>query len=98
MADYRVTISDEASADLDDALANIAALTSDAAGRYVDDIENAVFSLADFPQRGSERNYGRYARRGYRQIFVRKYAIVYEVVEALHMVRVVAIKPAAASF
>jgi len=41
------------------------------AEKLLDALEEAVFSLESFPQRGAPRKMGAYANKGYRQLFVK---------------------------
>ena len=55
-------------------------------------LEQAILSLREQPYRGAERKYGFYAFKGYRQIIVENYIIVYEVLENEKTVAVVTVK------
>lgn len=59
---------------------------------FVEEIENAILSLEAFTQRGALRKNGRYAGKGYRQIFVKNYTIVYRVDEIRKWVIVVTVR------
>ena len=55
-------------------------------------LESAIYSLEDMPQRGAERKVGLYANKGYRQLFIKNYTIVYKIGEkekivVIHTVR-----------
>ena len=58
----------------------------------VDEIENSILGLEVFPQRGSLRKIGRYVGKGYRQIFVKNYTIVYRIDEVTKWVIVVTVR------
>lgn len=51
----------------------------DAASQLVEKLETAIFSLERLPYRGIERKIGMFANKGYRQIFLKKFTIVYRV-------------------
>lgn len=51
----------------------------DAALNLVDELESAIFSLEQLPFRGSERKIGMFANKGYRQIFLNNFIIIYRV-------------------
>ncbi|UWG95908.1 type II toxin-antitoxin system RelE/ParE family toxin [Dehalobacter sp. DCM] len=51
------------------------------AAKLVDTLEEAIFSLESMPQRGALRKIGAYANKGYRQLFVGNFTIVYRVSE-----------------
>lgn len=55
-------------------------------------IEKAIFSLEEQPCRGAERKHGFYALKGYRQLIVENYIIIYEVFEKDKVVAVVTVK------
>ena len=52
------------------------------AERMADALEDAILSLDEMPYRGSIRRTGAFANRGYRQIFVKNFTIVYRIDEA----------------
>ena len=52
----------------------------------------AILSLEEQPYRGVERKYGFYAFKGYRQLIVENYIIIYEVLENKKVVAVVTVK------
>ena len=64
----------------------------------VEKIENAIFSLEEYPFRGAERKQGFYAHKGYRQLFVSGYIIVYEVLEQEVIVAIVTVKFSGSEF
>ncbi len=51
----------------------------DAALKLVDELEIAIFSLEDLPYRGTERKIGMFANKGYRQLFISNFTIIYRV-------------------
>lgn len=69
-----------------------------AALRIVDLIEEAVLSLETLPYRYPERLVGRFAGKGYRQLFVRNYTLVYRVDEAEKLVLVVTVRYSMSQF
>lgn len=52
------------------------------AAKLIDSLEEAIFSLESMPQRGALRKTGAYANKGYRQLFVGNFTVVYRVAEA----------------
>lgn len=52
------------------------------ASKLVDSLEEAIFSLESMPQRGALRKTGAYANRGYRQLFVGNFTVLYRIEEA----------------
>ena len=81
MAKYKVYISPQAYREIDEIHAYIKEelFAEKAAMDLVDNIEEAIISLGEFPERGAERKVGAYAYQGYRQLFVNNYTIVYRV-------------------
>lgn len=43
--------------------------------------EDEILNLEEFPYRGAERKVGTYAYKGYRQLFVKNFTIVYRIDE-----------------
>ena len=58
----------------------------------VDRIKKAVLSLDTFPQSHQERNEGRYAGKGYRQLLVDNYIAIFRIDESQKTVYVVTIQ------
>ena len=50
-----------------------------------DALEDTILSLDETPYRGSIRRTGAFANRGYRQIFVKNFTIVYRIDETRKM-------------
>lgn len=65
---------------------------ADAAIALAEKLEKAILSLEEQPYRGTERKYGFYAFKGYRQLIVENYIIIYEVLENEKVVAVVTVK------
>ena len=80
---YTVKLLSRALRDLDGIYAYIAKtlLAPDTAAELLDVIEEAIFSLEQFPYRATERKIGAYANRGYRQLFIQNYTLVYRIDE-----------------
>lgn len=91
---YMVKLMPKAYCDLDDIEWYIANELEEptTALNLVDEIENSILGLEVFPQRGALRKIGRYAGKGYRQIFVKNYTIVYRIDEVRKWVIVVTVK------
>ena len=64
----------------------------------LNELEEAIFSLEHMPERGVVRRTGAYANQGYRQLFVKKYVIVYRVLKQLHEVHIVTVRYAPSQF
>jgi plasmid stabilization system protein ParE len=68
------------------------------AEKMADVLDKAIRSLSDMPKRGSIRKTGAFANRGYRQIFVKNFTIVYRIDEEYKMVIVVTVRYTPSSF
>lgn len=68
------------------------------AAKLIDSLEEAIFSLESMPQRGALRKTGAYANKGYRQLFVGNFTVVYRVAEAKKRVLVVTIRYSKSQF
>ncbi len=81
MDKYKVYISPQAYREIDEIYAYIKEelFAGKAAIDLVENIEDAILSLNELPERGAERKVGAYAFQGYRQLFVNNYTIVYRV-------------------
>jgi len=64
----------------------------DAAENLVDDIEEAILGLDVMPYRGTERTTGVFAGKGYRQIHVKNFTIVYRITEKPKQVIIVTVR------
>ena len=64
----------------------------------VGEIEKGIFSLDHMPYRCPERRHGTYANRGYRQLFVKNYTVIYRIDEPSRQVIVVTIRYSASDF
>jgi toxin ParE1/3/4 len=62
------------------------------AAKLVESLEEAIFSLESMPQRGALRKTGAYAGKGYRQLFVGNFTVLYRVEEAKKQVLVVTVR------
>ena len=93
MKKYKVEFSPRALRDLDNIYSYISEtiFAGDSADKLADEFEEAIFTLDEFPFRGPERKVGRYANKGYRQLFVENYVIVYRVDEGKQKVTVVTV-------
>lgn len=55
-------------------------------------IEETILSLEEFPYRGSVRKVGFYANKGYRQLFIKNFTVIYRVAENTKCVIVITVK------
>ncbi len=58
----------------------------------LDELEKAIFSLEQLPQRGAIRRVGTYANGDYRQLFVQNYVILYRVLKTKKEVHIVTVR------
>ena len=66
--------------------------------KLVERIENAIFSLETMPYRCPERRRGAYAYRGYRQLLVKNYTVIYRIQESEKQVIVVTVRYSSSEF
>lgn len=97
---YTVKLYPRAYRDLDEIYSYIAInLTEpETADKMIAALEEAIFSLEQFPERGSIRHTGVYANQDYRQIFVKNYTIIYRVHKEKQEVRIVTVRYAPRQF
>lgn len=100
MAKYSVKLMQRAYSDLDDIYNHIADdfKEIDTAEKMADTLEDAILSLAEMPYRGSIRRTVAFANRGYRQLLVKNFTIVYRIDEAGKVVIVVTVRYTPSSF
>ena len=63
-----------------------------AALNMVDELEAAILSLEQLPERGAIRRVGAYANGDYRQLFVKNYVIIYRVLKQKKEVHIVTVR------
>ena len=97
---YSVKLMSRAQRDLDGIYAYIAQtlLEPGTALDLVEDIEREILSLEHMPYRFPERSRGVYANRGYRQMLVRNYTVIYRVNEAVKQVIIVTVRYSPSNF
>lgn len=97
---YRVMLTSRALSDLDGIYSYIAEVLQQpgTASSLVDDLEQQILSLEQFPYRCPLRTVGVYAGKGYRQLFVRNYTVVFRVNEAEKTVIVLTVRYSASLF
>lgn len=100
MAKYIVKLMQRASSDLDDIYNHIADDFKEigTAEKMTDTLEEAILSLEEMPYRGSIRRTGAFANRGYHQLFVKNFTIVYRIDEIRKMVIIVTVRYTPSSF
>ena len=100
MDKYKVSLTNRALRNLDDIYVYIAQtlLVPETALGLVDNIEKEILSLEEMPYRFPERKTGAYANRGYRQLFVGNYTVIYPIDEKHRQVIVVTIRYSPSQF
>ncbi len=100
MDNFSVKLYARASRDLEDIYKYIANNLSEpiAAEKLIDAIENAIINLEYFPERGAIRQIGVYANKGYRQLFVKNYVIIYKVLNDRKEVHIITVRYAPSNF
>ncbi len=94
MDKYKVKINPRAIHELDliyEYITNEKLAPENAKGQ-VDRIKKAILSLDTFPQSHQERNEGRYAGKGYRQLLIDNYIAIFRIDEPCKVVYVVTIQ------
>lgn len=94
MDKYKVKINPKAIRELDSIYEYIAKekLAPENAYGQVDRIKKAILKLDKFPQSHQERNEGRYAGKGYRQLLIDNYIVIFRIDETHKTVYVVTIQ------
>lgn len=100
MDKYSVKLTNRAQRDLDSIYTYIAQtlLERETALALIEKIENEILSLEQMPYRWPERRKGVYANRGYRQMLVKNYTVIYRVDEAKKQVIVITIRYSSSNF
>ena len=91
---YKVKINPKAIRELDSIYQYIAneKLAPENAKGQIDRIKKAILNLDSFPESHQERNEGRYAEKGYRQLLIDNYIIIFRIDETCKVVYVVTIQ------
>jgi len=97
---YAVKLLLHAYRDLDGIYAYIAEtlLEPGAAQKLMDALEEAIFGLEELPQRGALRKNGAYAGKGYRQLFIKNFTVIYRVDETQKQVVIVTVRYSKSQF
>lgn len=100
MDNYVVKLYARAYRDLDGIYAYIAEnlLEPGTALNMVEELEEAIFSLEQLPERGAIRRVGAYANGNYRQLFVKNYVIIYRVLKTKKEVHIVTVRYTPSNF
>ena len=94
MNKYKVKVNPRAICELDHIYEYIAneKLAPENAKGQVGRIKKSILSLDTFPQSHQERNEGRYAGKGYRQLLIDNYIVIFRIDEPCKTVYVVTIQ------
>ena len=94
MDNYKVKINPRAIRELDHIYEYIAneKLAPENARGQIDRIKKAILNLDTFPQSHQERNEGRYAGKGYLQLIIDSYIVIFRIDETNKIVYVVTIQ------
>ncbi len=100
MDSYTVKVSPRASRDLDEIYTYITEhlLEPGTAEHMADQLAQAILSLEQMPERNPVRRTGIYANRGYRQLFHKKYVILYRVLKQKREVHIITVRYAPSQF
>lgn len=100
MDKYVVKLYARAYRDLEDIYTYIAEnlLEPGTALNMADELETAIFSLEQLPERGAIRRVGAYANGDYRQLFVKNYVIIYRVLKRKKEVHIITVRYTPCSF
>lgn len=69
-----------------------------AAKKLIDKFESEILGLSILPYRGAERKVGAYAEKGYRQLFVNNFTVIYRVNESCNEVTIVTVRYSPSQF
>ena len=97
---YSVKLLSTAYRNLDDIYAYIATQfhSEQTAQNLIDKLEEAFLSLEFMPQRGARRLAGAYANKGYRQLFVNNFTVIYRIDEVKKQVIIVIVRYSKSEF
>lgn len=94
MDKYKVKLMAKAARDLDE-ICNYIANEFEAvetASHMEDLLESAILGLGEMPYRGAIRKVGAFANKGYRQLFIKNFTIVYRINEEKKTVIIVTVR------
>ena len=97
---YTVGMTDEARCNLEGIFRYVAKNLQEpgTAISLIDELETGMLSLSSMPQRCPERQTGIYAGRGYRQLLVKNYTIIFRVEEMNRRVIILTIRYSRSNF
>ena len=94
MGNYQIKLMARARRDLDGIYAYIAGTFFEpgTALKMIEALEEGIISLESMPYRCPKRKRGIYANKGYRQLFIKNYTIVYRIDEISKSVMIVTVR------
>lgn len=100
MDKYEVKLTTRAMRDLDSVYSYIAHNLAEpmTAENLLGELENQILSLEQMPYRCPERHTGMYANKGYRQLMVKNYTVIYRVNQSERQVIIVTVRYSKSSF
>ena len=100
MDKYDVRMSNRSLEDLDGIYTYISEtlLEPGIALKLVDKIESGILSLETMPHRCPVRRIGIYANKGYRQLFVKNYTVIFRINEEAKQVIIITVRYSASNF
>ena len=99
-ATYHVGMTDEARRNLENIFRYVAKNLQEpgTAASLIDELEAGLLPLSSMPQRCPERQIGIYAGKGYRQLFIKNYTIIFRVEEMTRQVIILTIRYSRSNF
>lgn len=73
-------------------------MENDVSLNLIKTIEDAIINLDEFPYRGAVRKVSTYANKGYRQLFIKNFTIIYRIDEINKNVIIVTVKYSRSKF
>lgn len=100
MDKYTVKLMPRAYRDLDEIYVHVAVYigVKDTAESLLDELEKVILSLEQMPYRGAKRSTGIYANKGYRQVFLKNFVVIYRIVEETKEVLIVTVRYTPSNF
>lgn len=100
MNNYDIIIDDEAIRNMEQIFSYIADsfASIETAEKILATLEDAIYSLKVFPERGALRKTGSYANTGIRQLLSGKYKIIYDIDHVSKKVRIITVRYAMSNF
>lgn len=100
MSDYSIMFTDYARKNLEEIFGYISGnlKAPETALKLIDELEEAVESLSRMPHRCPERKVGAYADKGYRQLFVKNFTVIFRVDESARNVIIITVRYSKSAF